>query len=140
MSDFNKAKFMAEMNQLNAELEVELEVLKTWLETACMLFVALRSDGSFRYWNREWTRVLGYTTEEIKKLTIWDLIHEDDLEDTKRVWDKYIKNGEPVDQGLGFFTNRYRAKEGHFVTLTWYPMHKNRISDLVVGAARYCQI
>ena len=140
MSDFNKAEFMAEMNQLNSDLEVELQVLKTWLETACMLFVALEPDGTFRFWNREWSRILGWTTDDLKKKTIWDLIHKDDIEDTRRVWKQYVVGKAPSGTHLGFFTNRYRAKDGHYVTLTWYPMQKNRIGELVVGAARYCQI
>lgn len=140
MTDFDKQAFMDDLNRLNSELEVELQVLRTWLETACMLFVALDERGGFRYWNREWTRVLGWTTQDLKSMTIWEIIHEDDLEDTRRVWDKYIVGDEPVHPSLGFFTNRYRKKDGGDVTLTWYPMPKNRIGKLVVGAARYCQI
>lgn len=38
------------------------------------------ADGKFSFVNNSWLRTFGYTKQEVKKLSIFDLIHPDDLE------------------------------------------------------------
>ncbi len=48
-------------------------------ENATELIQSVDADGKFNYVNKKWKEVLGYTTEEVKKLRFSDILREDQI-------------------------------------------------------------
>lgn len=71
-------------------------------------------DGYFKLVNPSWTRVLGWTTEELLARPIFDFIHPEDRDTAARARAGMIE-GAPVN-GL---ENRYRCKDGSWRWLAW---------------------
>jgi PAS domain S-box-containing protein len=71
-------------------------------------------DGMFYKLNPAFTRVLGYSEEELKGMPFVNFIHPDDI-------DKTYKEVEKLGQGEKTisFENRYRTKSGEYVVLSW---------------------
>lgn len=71
-------------------------------------------DGYLKWLNPAWSRVLGWTTEELCARPYLDFVHPDDA---GRTADEAasIADGLPCIQ----FENRYRCKDGSWVWLSW---------------------
>jgi PAS domain S-box-containing protein len=78
------------------------------------LLCTVRPDGFFDNFNQAWTRVLGFTQEEILRAGYKALIHPDDLEPTETEIKRQLAGSATV-----IFTNRYRCKDGSYKTLEW---------------------
>jgi PAS domain S-box-containing protein len=72
-------------------------------------------DGYLRQVNPAWTRVLGWSREELLSRPVADLMHPDDRERTIRSRQELIEKGTPVN-GL---ENRYLCKDGSYRWLSW---------------------
>jgi PAS domain S-box-containing protein len=79
-----------------------------------MLCVA-GSDGFFKRLNPVWSKVLGYTNEDLLSRPLFDFIHPDDHESTLAEIEKQI-SGKPTL----YFENRYLCKNGSYKWLAWY--------------------
>jgi PAS domain S-box-containing protein len=66
------------------------------LENADDLIQSVNPDGSYIYVNRTWCKTLGYTEEEIKNLTIFNIIHPDSQAHCLELFKRVI-NGETID-------------------------------------------
>jgi PAS domain S-box-containing protein len=78
------------------------------------LFCLAGLDGYFKQINRNFTRVLGYTTEELLSRPFVDYVHPDDRAQTQlRVVE--LAQGLPVVR----FENRYRDRGGSFRWFEW---------------------
>jgi PAS domain S-box-containing protein len=75
------------------------------------LLAIISDDWKFVDVSLAWQRVLGYSLEELKKINIPDLIHPDDLSETK----SYDKS----DSRIVNIINRYKHKDGHYIWLKW---------------------
>ncbi|MBX3070154.1 MAG: PAS domain S-box protein [Thermomicrobiales bacterium] len=51
------------------------------IEGASDLIQSIRPDGTFEFVNRSWHKALGYGEDELAGLVIWDVIHQDRLEE-----------------------------------------------------------
>jgi PAS domain S-box-containing protein len=71
-------------------------------------------DGYFQEVNPAFTRLLGYTREELFAVPFIEFIHPDDRESTRSEIEKLSK-GLPIHS----FENRYRAKDGGYCWLLW---------------------
>jgi PAS domain S-box-containing protein len=71
-------------------------------------------DGYFKRLNNSWTKLLGWTVDEMLAKPIIDFIHPDDTESTKNAID-HIAAG----NNLQTFENRYRCKDGSYRWLLW---------------------
>lgn len=71
-------------------------------------------DGYFREVNPAWTRVLGWTEEELKARPVFDLLHPDDLEATQQARER-LAEGVPLLE----LENRYRCKDGRYRWFSW---------------------
>ncbi|MFC7377121.1 ATP-binding protein [Brevundimonas sp. GCM10030266] len=78
-----------------------------------------------------WQRTLGWSPEEILGTRLLDLVHPDDLPDTKdsAVEVENRRLGDPIHGHI----NRYRHKDGHYLTVEW---RAQRLGDYVYGVAR----
>lgn len=81
-------------------------------------------SGYFRRVSRSFTTELGYTEEELLSRPFMDFIHPDDKAATETVMQQLTEQ----NQKVAFFHNRYRCKDGGYVTLSWnaLPSSDNR--------------
>jgi PAS domain S-box-containing protein len=108
----------ARLRQLNADLErqvVERAQARglTW-KLSPDLLGALNSKGYFETANPAWKSVLGWTEEEVVSMSIFDLLHPDDLEHTRAGFE-LTQVGQPALR----FVNRYRCKDGRYRWISW---------------------
>ena len=71
-------------------------------------------DGYFKFLNQEWEKTLGYSLEELLSRTLFDFIHPDDREPTRKEIERQLKGNMTLN-----FENRYRCKNGSYKILEW---------------------
>ena len=103
---------------MNADLEKK--VIKrsqarglTWQVTPDLLG-ALNSQGYFETSNPAWQTVLGWSEEEVASMSIFELLHPDDVEPTRAGFE-LTQIGQPAIR----FPNRYRCKDGGYRWISW---------------------
>jgi phosphoserine phosphatase RsbU/P len=106
------------LQRLNDELErriIERSQVRgrTWQVTPDLLG-ALNSKGYFETSNPAWKTMLGWTEEEVASMSIFDLLHPDDVERTREGFN-LTQEGQPAIQ----FPNRYRCKDGSYRWISW---------------------
>jgi PAS domain S-box-containing protein len=86
-------------------------------------------QGYFLRVNAAWTKILGWSTEELTSRSFLEFIHPDDRAAT-------VARLEQLAQGLPVleFENRYRTKEGEYRWLTWYASIDPATKDVVAAA------
>jgi len=75
------------------------------LDNTNELIQSVTPDGRFRYVNNGWKQALGYSDEEIAKLSVFDIVHPDCLEYYRMIFEK-IKAGEDVGQIKATFVSK----------------------------------
>jgi PAS domain S-box-containing protein len=108
----------ARLRELNLDLErqvVERAQARglTW-ELSPDLLGALNSEGYFETSNPAWKSVLGWSEAEVASMSIFELLHPDDLEHTRAGFEQTLV-GEPAIR----FINRYRCKDGSYRWISW---------------------
>src|SRR3984957_9470443 len=106
------------LRQLNADLErkvIERAQARglTWRLSPDLLG-ALNSKGYFETANPAWESVLGWTEDEVVSMSIFELLHPDDLEHTRAGFE-LTQVGQPALR----FANRYRCKDGSYRWISW---------------------
>src|SRR5271167_1050550 len=106
------------LQRVNDELErriIERSQVRgrTW-QVSPDLLGALNSKGYFETSNPAWKTMLGWTEEEVASMSIFDLLHPDDVERT-RVGFNLTLEGQPAIR----FPNRYRCKDGSYRWISW---------------------
>ena len=114
------ARRVAEQRLLELNAELERKVIertqargRTW-QVSPDLLGALNSRGYFETSNPAWHTVLGWSEEEVASMSIFELLHPDDVERT-RVGFNLTQQGQPAIR----FPNRYRHKLGHYRWISW---------------------
>ncbi len=108
----------ASLRELNRELErkvVERAQARglTW-QLSPDLLGALNSKGYFETSNPAWQSVLGWSEEEVASMSIFELLHPDDVEHTRAGFELTLV-GQPAIR----FVNRYRCKVGDHRWISW---------------------
>jgi phosphoserine phosphatase RsbU/P len=108
----------ARLLQLNEELERKISQRsqvrsRTW-QVSPDLLGALNSKGYFETSNPAWKSMLGWSEEEVASMSIFELLHPDDVERT-RVGFNLTLEGQPAIR----FPNRYRCKDGSYRWISW---------------------
>jgi PAS domain S-box-containing protein len=111
-----------------AASEVDLD---TFFDVSLDLLVVRELDGPVVKASASWFSLLGYHPEELVGGLLPSLIHPDDQEATRKAIIE-VTNRRPGDPVLGQ-VNRYRHKDGHYVTLEW---RARRFGDRIYGVAR----
>ena len=108
----------ARLRELNPELErrvIERAQARslTW-QLSPDLLGALNSKGYFETSNPAWKAVLGWSEAEVASMSIFELLHPDDLEHTRAGFE-LTQVGQPAIR----FANRYRCKDGSYRWISW---------------------
>jgi PAS domain S-box-containing protein len=75
---------------------------------------ALNSQGYFETSNPAWKSVLGWSEDEVASMSIFELLHPDDVERTRTGFN-LTQQGQPAIR----FPNRYRCKDGSYRWISW---------------------
>ena len=75
---------------------------------------ALNANGYFETSNPAWKSVLGWSEEEVASMSIFELLHPDDVERTRAGFE-LTQRGQPAIR----FPNRYRCKDGSYRWISW---------------------
>ena len=100
------------------ERMVELHEYQKLFEVSYDLMCIAGTDGYFKLTNPAFTRVLGWTEEQLTTRPFLDLVHPEDKEATQHEIDK-LAGGQPTIS----FVNRFRTVDGTWKYLKWnsYP-------------------
>ena len=101
---------VSERRRMERELHESKEALQDFLDNATDLVQSVGADGRFVYVNRAWLRTLGYTPEEVRGLTIFDIIHPESLAHCRDLFQRVIA-GESIKN----FETVFVAKDGRCV-------------------------
>lgn len=86
------------------------EHYKDFCDNANDLMQSVNNDGSFRWVNHSWLKTMGYTADQVSDMTIWDIIHPDELAHCRRLFGR-VMSGEDV----GRITTTFLTKGGEIV-------------------------
>ena len=108
----------ARLREINADLERKIIERtqargRTW-QVSPDLMGALNAQGYFETSNPAWKSMLGWTEEEVAAISIFDLLHPDDVQRTRDGFN-LTQQGQPAIR----FPNRYRAKDGSYRWISW---------------------
>jgi PAS domain S-box-containing protein len=108
----------ARLLELNANLERQVIERtqargRTW-QVSPDLLGALNSEGYFETSNPAWKTVLGWSDDEVARMSIFELLHPDDVERTRAGFE-LTQQGQPAIR----FPNRYRCKDGNYRWISW---------------------
>jgi PAS domain S-box-containing protein len=108
----------ARLRELNNDLErqvIERAQARglTW-QLSPDLLGALNSKGYFETSNPAWKTVLGWSEPEVTSMSIFELLHPDDVEHTRAGFE-LTQVGQPAIH----FANRYRCKDGSYRWISW---------------------
>jgi PAS domain S-box-containing protein len=108
----------ARLRALNADLERQVIQRTqarglTWQVTPDLMG-ALNAQGYFETSNPAWESVLGWTEAEVARMSIFELLHPDDVERTREGF-VMTQQGQPAIR----FPNRYRSKDGSYRWISW---------------------
>lgn len=103
LSSYQETALQRAENDMNRFFELSLD-----------MFCIANFDGYFLRINSNFSRVLGYSNQELLARPFLDFVHHDDIAKTIRRM-SVLKDGQPVVR----FTNRYRAISGQYITFEW---------------------
>ena len=108
--------------------EAERHLAGFWHASRDLFAVVSASDGQPRLINAHaWSATLGYSAAEMLGTRLFDLVHPDDLERTQAM------RSEHLDGNYFGFENRYVAKDGRAVWLSWNVVRED---DVIYCSAR----
>ncbi len=105
--------------------------LDTFFDVSLDLLVVRELDGPVVKASASWFSVLGYRPDELVGQLLPSLVHPDDQPATQTAILE-VTNRRPGDPVLGQI-NRYRHRDGHYVTLEW---RAQRFGDRIYAVAR----
>jgi PAS domain S-box-containing protein len=106
-------KIVEAINELSNSLKTSFENAK-FLDLSLEMLCIAGFDGYFKKVNPAFSRVLGYSEQELISKPFESFIHPEDIEPTRNEVKK-ISKGLPTI----FFENRYLAKDGKYRVLNW---------------------
>lgn len=101
------------VQDITEKVEKEIE-LDSFFEVSIDLMCIANDQGYFVRLSPSWEKLLGYSIEELCSEPFTHFIHKDDLEKTFNEMNR-LNDGELTIN----FENRYRCKNGQYVTLSW---------------------
>jgi len=106
------------LRDFNADLERQViertQARGTIWQVTPDLLGALNSEGYFETSNPAWQTVLGWSEAEVASMSIFEMLHPDDVERTRGGFE-LTQIGQPAIR----FPNRYRCKNGTYRWISW---------------------
>lgn len=99
----------------NSEIETlreKIDLYSSLLDNCSDLIHQVTPEGKFIHVNRAWQETLGYTEDEIGRLSLVEIVEEDCRDAFQSIF-KALLNGEPVDHNETVF----RARDGRRITV-----------------------
>jgi PAS domain S-box-containing protein len=75
------------------------------IEYASDMIQSVRPDGTFEFVNQAWIKTLGYTPDDLKHMSIWDIIHPDSLEHCQELFMLAV-GGAPINYMQAIFLSK----------------------------------
>jgi PAS domain S-box-containing protein len=120
-------KVLADQRSAAEALQQKSAELEMFFENAYGLLCFADVNGYFRRVNQEWTRVLGFTMEELTGQRFLDFVHPDDLPATLAVLNDLAGQKPALN-----FVNRYRCHDGSYRWIEW---RSKPYGDLLLATA-----
>lgn len=76
------------------QLEQDPDFWRDLVENINELVQSVRPDGSFRYVNRAWRETLGYSREEVSRLSVFDVIHPSSRSHCEEIFQRVLRGEE----------------------------------------------
>jgi PAS domain S-box-containing protein len=93
--------------------EISVTGSRFWQISPDLLGV-LKADGYFGSCNPAWGAALGWSEDEVRSMSIFELLHPEDRERTRDGFE-HLKRGNPILR----FENRYQRKDGGYNWFAW---------------------
>ncbi|APB34528.1 sensory box histidine kinase/response regulator [Gloeomargarita lithophora Alchichica-D10] len=103
---------VTEQQQARVALSASEARYRDLFENAHDLIQSVDIHGHFIYVNRAWKRALGYQDEQIKNLTLWEVIHPDSVEHCRQGFQRLAEIGT-----LPFVELKVRNRDGDILLL-----------------------
>ncbi|MBL4650072.1 MAG: PAS domain S-box protein [Aureispira sp.] len=113
----NEAEFakLYQQQQLHiAEIEERSAELDRFFDLSIDMICVLTPDGYIKRLNPAFSKALGYTKEELFSKPLLDLIHPDDLKDTRKHFIRLVEGDD-----IRNFENRCRTKNNQYRWMSW---------------------
>jgi PAS domain S-box-containing protein len=108
------------------EEKLEMAIIEKFFTLDLSLLCIANSDGNFVKVSNGWTKLLGYSREEMEGKSVTDFIHPDDIDATSYIFSK-------IDEIPPVFSNRYKCKNGGYKIIEWRWKYSG---DLIYAAAK----
>ena len=82
---------ITEIKKIRDEIEHNRMLLQDFLDNANDMIQIVGPDAKFIYVNKAWKNALGYSYQEIKKMTLFDIIHPSKIEHCKQLFQNILK-------------------------------------------------
>jgi PAS domain S-box-containing protein len=103
---------IAERRQAEERLRESEQKYKTLVETSRDMIFTVDLTGKFLFTNQAFGEVLGYSSEEMERLSGFELVHPDDLSAVKQQFARLVE-GDSLDN----IEYRYRKKDGSYINV-----------------------
>ena len=112
--DNNNAILNMIKNSVGKYLKAKENDVENFFQVDDNLLAVLTSEGQFKKVNKAWLETLGYDEKSMLEKKLKDLVHPEDIKNTKLEYEKLKTAG-----SITGLINRYKTKEGHYVHLSW---------------------
>jgi PAS domain S-box-containing protein len=119
------------MPQAPAAHDEPIVDIGAFFEVSLDLLVIRDLQGRVLKASSSWRTLLGHDPEQMVGRRLLDLVHPDDMPGTLGSVEE-VENRQPGAPVVGFI-NRYRHRDGHYLTLEW---RAHRSGDCIYGVAR----
>lgn len=107
---------LRDMSRHLTELESQLSLI---FAASPDIILFIQMDGKIIKASQAVWRILGYNREDLVGNYIWDYIHPEDIEDTKRIRERLVEDRFLYFNEHDYFINRWRKKDGSYAKLSW---------------------
>jgi len=103
------ARDISARRHAEAALYESEERFRDLFENAHDIIQSVGPDGHFQYVNRAWLATLGYTRNDVAKLTLWDVVHPDSHDHCREVF-QAVLSGRETDHVEATFVSKDNKK------------------------------
>lgn len=113
VSNEQLSKQVAALEEQLRREQRKCHLYRDMVEHARDLLQSVRQDGSFAYVNRAWRRTLGYSQEEVKNLTLFDIIDPGEHDHCQQLFNQLV-----AGRKLAEVETVFRAKDGRTIQVS----------------------